>query len=420
VLELLERLDVDTRGLPGCAAFGLPDGSLTSAVDLVQVLVGRLTAVQAMLVREVDGRGLVKAAGSANASTWLRDRVRISIHDAHRVTRLGATLDARPVLAAAVAAGGVTPEQAVVIGAALGEIPADAGVAVVASAEALLVDHASRFEPQVLRQLGGRILAHVDPELHDRILRKRLDNDDRLAARDRHLTLSRDGLGRTRLSGILDTVSAATVMAALSPLMVPVPAGSAGGADLRTPGARRADALVEVCRLALRTGELPADGGQPPQVNVTIDYAALAASVGVGTLDTGEPLSAAAVRRMACDARILPVVLDGAGVPVDVGRARRLFTGAARVAVVLRDRGCAFPGCDRPPKWCDIHHIVSWVDGGSTDRDNGVALCGFHHRLIHHDAWTVMLGPDRRPTFTPPIEIDPEQQPRRNIYHSRT
>jgi hypothetical protein len=273
VLELLERLDVDTRGLPGCAAFGLPDGSLTSAVDLVQVLVGRLTAVQAMLVREVDGRGLVKAAGSANASTWLRDRVRISIHDAHRVTRLGATLDARPVLAAAVAAGGVTPEQAVVIGAALGEIPADAGVAVVASAEALLVDHASRFEPQVLRQLGGRILAHVDPELHDRILRKRLDNDDRLAARDRHLTLSRDGLGRTRLSGILDTVSAATVMAALSPLMVP-------------PGARRADALVEVCRLALRTGELPADGGQPPQVNVTIDFAALAAAVRGGVAYT--------------------------------------------------------------------------------------------------------------------------------------
>jgi hypothetical protein len=125
------------------------------------------------------------------------------------------------------------------------------------------------------------------------------------------------------------------------------------------------------------------------------------------------------VRRIACDAGILPIILGGASVPIDIGRARRPYTGAARTAVLLRDRGCAFPGCDRPPRWTQIHHIVHWADGGPTDRDNGVAMCSHHHRLIHHSDWTIRLGPDRRPEFIPPAHIDPQQQPRRNPYHRR-
>ena len=79
-----------------------------------------------------------------------------------------------------------------------------------------------------------------------------------------------------------------------------------------------------------------------------------------GMLDTGEMLSAESVRRLACDAGIIPAVLDSAGLPLDVGREQRLFKGALRRALVLRDGGCAFPGCDRPPKWCEGHHPISW------------------------------------------------------------
>ncbi|HEY9482350.1 MAG TPA: HNH endonuclease signature motif containing protein, partial [Micromonosporaceae bacterium] len=78
-----------------------------------------------------------------------------------------------------------------------------------------------------------------------------------------------------------------------------------------------------------------------------------------------------------------------------------------------------FPGCDRPPRWADIHHIVGWQNGGATDRDNGVALCGHHHRLIHASAWTVQLGPDRRPEFIPPAHVDASRRPRRNTCHLR-
>jgi hypothetical protein len=125
------------------------------------------------------------------------------------------------------------------------------------------------------------------------------------------------------------------------------------------------------------------------------------------------------MRRLACCAKIIPAVLGERSIPIDLGRARRLFTGAARRALVLRDRGCAFPGCDRPPKWCEGHHVISWLDGGPTDLANGVLVCGHHHRVIHHGEWTVRIATDGHPEFLPPFWLDPLQTPRRNTYHHR-
>jgi hypothetical protein len=142
--------------------------------------------------------------------------------------------------------------------------------------------------------------------------------------------------------------------------------------------------------------------------------------------DTGQTLTPRQVRRLACDARVLPAILGGDGEVLELGRSRRLFTGPVRRALTLRDGGCAFPGCDRPPRWCDAHHLRSWLTGGPTDVDNGVLLCGYHHRLVHrHTAdpanrWTVRLGPGRRPEFLPPAHLDPARRPRRNRYHPRT
>ncbi|HZD97175.1 MAG TPA: DUF222 domain-containing protein, partial [Micromonosporaceae bacterium] len=310
----------------------------------------------------------------------------------------------------------VNTGQAAAIGRALADVPVEEP-ALVDKVEAILIDEARRFEPTVLRQLGERVLAHINPDLADARLRERLEREEKHARQRRGLTLSSDGFGGTRISGILDAEGAAIVGAAVEPLAKPVRGDD--GPDLRTPAARRADALVDVCRLALASGGLPDSGGQPPQLNVTVDLDALRRGDALGQLDTGDRLSPTTTRRLACAAHVLPVVLNGAGVPIDVGRSRRTYTGAARVAVLLRDGGCAFPGCDRPPRWADIHHIVAWQHGGPTDRDNGVALCGHHHRLIHSSTWTVQLGPDRRPEFIPPVHIDPSRRPRRNHYHPR-
>lgn len=120
-------------------------------------------------------------------------------------------------------------------------------------------------------------------------------------------------------------------------------------------------------------------------------------------LETGERLSAAAVRKLACDAEIVPAVLGGQGEVLDVGRTQRLVTAVIWKALVLRDRHCRFPGCRRPPIACDAHHLRHWADGGATALDNLVLLCRAHHTIIHTTGWQVRLNPtDRKPEFKPP------------------
>jgi hypothetical protein len=134
-----------------------------------------------------------------------------------------------------------------------------------------------------------------------------------------------------------------------------------------------------------------------------------------GLLDGGLPLSVATLRRLACDADVLPCVLGSRSEILDLGRTQRLVTSALWVALVLRDRHCAFPGCTRPPIACDAHHLHHWADGGSTSLDNLVLLCRAHHTVLHTTPWGVRLHPhDRRPEFLPPPRLDPEGQPLRH------
>jgi hypothetical protein len=287
---------------------------------------------------------------------------------------------------------------------------------VVAEAEASLISMAGQLPAHHLRKLGERILAHVAPEIAERAEEAALRQSESRARRRRFLTLSLPDDGVVRVSGVLGVEEAAIVRAALDPLCHPIPG------DQRNAPQRRADALVDVCRIALRTGDLPADGGEPAQLSVTIGFDPLRARLGKGLLPDGDRVSAATARRMACDARILPFVLGGASQVLDAGRSRRLAHGPLRRALTVRDRGCAFPGCDRPARWCDAHHIVCWTDGGSTDLDNLVLLCRHHHRLIHDPAggWQISLDAHRHPVFTPPPWADPQQRPSRNRYHLRT
>ena len=414
--ELLQAAMSAVTTFAARPAYALPNNELRSSLGQLQRIATLVAGSAAVLAHEAAGRDLPHADGAASTVAWLRDLLRVTAADAGRMIALGQLIDQRPVIADAVESGAVNQAQAFAIGHVLDDVPPDDPL-IVDKVEAILIDHATQFEPAILRRLGERVLAHVHPDLADTRLRDKLEREDRLARQRRGLSLTADGLGGARISGLLDTEGAAIIAAAIEPLSRPVRDGQ--GPDLRTAPARRADALVEVCRIALAAGGLPNSGGIPPQLNVTVDLDALMREVAVGQLDTGALLSPSATRRLACEAQILPVMLDGASVPIDLGRSRRPYTGAARAAVVLRDRGCAFPGCDRPSRWCQIHHIEFWTRGGRTDRDNGVALCGHHHRLIHQNEWTVRIGADRRPEFIPPAHLDPERRPRRNLYHQR-
>ncbi len=116
---------------------------------------------------------------------------------------------------------------------------------------------------------------------------------------------------------------------------------------------------------------------------VTTDLATLRHELGVARVDTGQTITAGDLRRLACTAGIIPAVLDGESLPLDLGRARRFFTEAQHTALATRYTECAATGCDRPYAWCDLHHEHPWSTGGHTTLDKAVPLCGFHHHRIH-------------------------------------
>ena len=165
--------------------------------------------------------------------------------------------------------------------------------------------------------------------------------------------------------------------------------------------------------IATHTRLVPDAHGARPRITVTTSLDALKGRIDWTTrCDDGTELSPAAVRRLACDADIIPVALGTHGEVLDVGRTHRLVTPALWRALVCRDQSCAFPGCTRPPVMCHAHHLTHWADGGVTALHNLVLLCGHHHRVIHHTPWQVRLNPhDGRPEFRPPPKPGHHQPP---------
>jgi hypothetical protein len=360
--------------------FAVEPVELVESFDLLQQLTQQVEAVRLAYLAELHVRGVAVAAGAVSTSAWLRDRHRVSNRAAHQAVTLASEVrDRCGQTGMVLSGGGVNVEQARVITAAVDTVPCE----VRGAAEEALLGFAATFGPKELGRLGERIVEHVAPEVAEKQTETELARSERRAFLDRSFQIFEEpGSTRVRLAGWLDREDAAHVRAALDPLTRPQPSGDCP--DLRTPGQRRADALVEVCRLVLTCRKLPRDGGERPQVVVTIDVDKLKDRVAAATLDDGNQVSSAALRRLACDAQVLPVVLNGAGQILDVGRERRLFTGSLRKALAARDKGCAFPACDRPVRWTNAHHIVHWADGGTTAIDNGVLLCGHHHRVIHY------------------------------------
>ena len=220
----------------------------------------------------------------------------------------------------------------------------------------------------------------------------------------RHLTLAPLMDGMTSLTGLLDAESAALLDAALQPFLVP------GGAhDTRTTAQRRADGLTQIVQTACDHSLFADERGSAPAP----EHPSRPSSTGLGTHDGGvcrccpspvvspgrllgnpgtpgflHPLS---VARVACDAQVTALLLDSEGVVVNLGRTQRLFSASQRRLLALRDGGCRYPGCDRPPAHTDAHHVRSWQAGGSTDIPNAILLCRHHHRAVHEGGWSITI-----------------------------
>ena len=248
----------------------------------------------------------------------------------------------------------------------------------VSSVWSALLDLAAAFGPREIRAVRPRLLAEYGAE-------GELQADQDLAARRAALSQPHDqGDGTFDYVLRLDVEGKTVLEAALGPLAAPRPAD--GIPDLRGSDRRRADALVELTRRAVSCPE-----GTPQlakaQLFLTVDIDDLRNEVKAGTTiggaDAGTVLAPQTIRRIACDAGLLPTVMAGPGQVLDLGTTTRCFTSAQTKALWLRDHTCRIPGCGMPAQWCEAHHLVHWGDGGRTDLDNGVLLCGYHHRWVH-------------------------------------
>ncbi len=172
-----------------------------------------------------------------------------------------------------------------------------------------------------------------------------------------------------------------------------------GEVDRLPVARRRGEAFVAFLENVPDTG-LPVHGGTTTSVMVTLDLHTLLTGIGVATTSTGDRITAEQARRLACQARIIPVVLGRKGEVLDLGRSARLFSPAQRKAMALRDKECTTQGCTVPAAWCEAHHWKQpWAGGGRTDLADGKLLCSFHHHRAHDPAWQVHHHPNGSTTF---------------------
>ena len=396
-ISALGLLDLAGLGSAGC-------------LELARELLGVFDRLDAQLQRVIGHADATAASwecASLGMISWLRRECRRA--PAESKARIAAAERAVlvPDTAAAHEAGQVSLAHLRVIGRVVEDLPEPARP----RAEAVLLDAARRVDPLEVDRLGRQLRAQIDPDASTDAAERRLAS--------RRLTVAATFGGMVHLDGLLDQAAGEAVLAALAPLTAP-----AGADDPRSAAQRRADALGQLARIAFGGGQLPQQAGAPPTVLVTVSLDALREqtwdalreqtwdalrertgtgwAAGTGWAPGTGSLDAATVRRLACDAKIIPVVLDGDGQPLDVGRSTKTWPVAIRRAAALRDRGCTFPGCGAPLYLTELHHLQFWADGGPTSLTNSTHLCSRHHTTVHHGTWSVHRDNHGTLTWTDP------------------
>lgn len=389
-------------------------GALRRAQDVIAVVAAKVLARV-----EADGRWANTPTGRSaqDLEDWLAKDARSSRASARRQAQLARVIgeEAVPGLSEAVADGSVSVEHAHVLSRLAPTTPARrealTGADPRVNAGALLAK-AARLGVEEFGRHVRRWAASVDPDADERGHR---DAQARVSA-----TWS-DHDDTRRLTAVLTHDGAATVQTALSAV-----AGVPAATDARSHVQRMGAALVDMARLVLDHGlGATQSGAFRPHLSVHVgwdtlvglvsaaqaaderaaarrsgnehdatDGAHLPAGFEPAALADGTPIPASVLARLACDAEVSRVVFGPDSQILDVGRERRLFTGPMRRAIIARDRCCAFPGCDRPPRLCEVHHIQHWVaHRGVTSTTNGVLLCYHHHDVVHSQQLTISRDP---------------------------
>ena len=414
---------VDDRGLVGvlrfatdalrlavqrCPTWALTEDEVGEAVGLAQGVREAAQAVTAVAAREADARGLGCGLGLSRAD-WLRAMAPgLDPREAPGVAKVAAAMNEPrwAALAEKVTSGATSIAQAATI------VRFHADLARIADPEHLdaileaMVEVSDVLSPAELARVAAHGRASLKPPAD-------LDDEDQAMRAGRVLRKVGETAGFIDYLLRLDPEAAAILEAAIDPLARPRPdldwagdattdrnghghghdtgTGTGTKEDPRRPETRRADALLEIIGRGVAA---PEGVTRTPrtQLVVTMSVEALLGQLrGAGVCDNDAVLSPATVRRLACEAAIIPMVLGGRSEVLDLGRDERFFTRAQRRAIARRDGCCTFPGCTIPPQWCDVHHVRHWIDGGCTDLTNGALLCGRHHTVVHERGMTATV-----------------------------
>jgi hypothetical protein len=378
----------------------LSDRELSAELIRCGAQVERAQARQAEIAGEWLARRAWEADLATSATAWLVERTRTTRPAAARLCRTARLVDEHELTAAALEAGHVSVAHVEVLAAAV-----QRREALYPEYEETLLNAASGLIPDDLVTVAKRWRALADDEL--------ATIDAATVHEQRFLHVSRT-IGGMRIDGFLDPVSGATVVNALEHLSPPDPAGAP---DARPLSVRYADAFVTMAEHVLDDPER--GGAAQPNVDLVLDARTLLDRTG---LDAGEgrcdldgygPVARVVAERLLCDAKVARIVMGGESRVLDLGRSTRVVSPALRKAITRRDGHCRFRGCRVPAKWCDVHHVQHWLDGGATDLDNLVLLCRRHHAAHHEGGWGFVRGPDGSLAPDPSRTVRPRGRIRR-------
>ena len=307
-------------------------------------------------------------------------------------------------------AGHLNGDQARVIVEALDKLPDWVSPAQLVSAEEHLLELAQKWEPHGLRALAAHLWQVIAPEEAEKLQAEALAREEAAARAATRLSLKRCGDGSTRITGQIPDQIATRLRTLLdaytSPRRDHLNHGT-GGAGSGLPQAARDTATGQRLRpdrlrgLALCSllehadpDQLPQHGSTATTLMITLALDQLRDGLGSGVLPDGTAISPGEVRRLACTAGIIPVVLGTDSQILDLGARSRLFTPAQQRALRMRDQRCRAEGCTIPASWCEAHHLQPWTSGGKTDLDTGVLFCSWHHHRAHDNTYDMTKLPN--------------------------
>lgn len=398
IVVCVDRVASALDDVTGVEPLYLPTAEKAAALVQLERQVSRLRALQ-LHILAVAG-DVAEETGARSPGAWLDQEVRLGHAEGAHRQRLAEALEVSwRQVGAALDRGEVTQAQAEAIVRVLDDLPEDVGRKVRERAEAHLVLQAAHLDPRQLRRLGRAVLEAVAPEVAEAEEHRQLLAEEERARARTSLVIRSRGDGCSELRGCVPDHVAARLRVCLE--AIASPRRSAAAVTPRPAGPRRLGEAF--CALLERIPDvsLPQQGNAATSVMVLIDLDDLRRDVGVAELATGERLTASEVRRLACNASLVPAVLGERSEVLDLGRASRFFRPAQRKAMAVRDRRCREEGCTIPAAWCEAHHWgTPWSRGGRTDLDDGVLLCSWHHHRAHDQSYDASRMPNGDVRFT--------------------